>query len=61
MNSVPVLELDNDEPAEDTSPDVMVPQDVPANPEDKAPEHLPDILAPVGNGRNGAEQRQNNE
>ncbi|AHG63006.1 penicillin-binding protein 2 [Advenella mimigardefordensis] len=63
VDSVPVLELDSDEPAEDTSPDVMVPQDVPANPEDKAPEHLPDILAPVGNGsgRNGAEQRQNNE
>lgn len=63
VDSVPVLEMDGDEPAEDTSPDVMVPQEVPANPEDKAPEHLPDILAPVGNGSgsNGAEQRRNNE
>lgn len=64
VDAAPVLEIDSDEPAEDTSPDVLVPQDVPANPEDKAPEHLPEILVPVGNGNsrdNGTDRRQDNE
>ncbi len=63
VDSAPVLEIDTDEPPEDSSPDIIIPQDVPANPEDKAPEHLPDILAPVGNGnsRNGSGQGQSNE
>ncbi len=72
VNAAPVLEIDTDEPPEDSSPDIIVPQNVPANPEDKAPEHLPDILTPVGNGnggngngsgstRNGRNQGQNDE
>src|SRR5690606_9036414 len=63
VEAAPVLALGGDEQAEDTSPDALVPQEVPANPEDKAPEHLPDVLAPVGNGsgRNDVEQRQNDE
>ena len=46
---------------EEISPDLVLPEDIPANPDDKAPGHTPEILAPVETNRNGREGTQNDE
>lgn len=49
------------EQQEEISPDLVLPEDIPANPDDKAPGHTPEILAPVETNRNGREGTQNDE
>ncbi|MFA5704351.1 MAG: penicillin-binding protein 2 [Advenella sp.] len=49
------------EQQEEISPDLVLPEDIPANPDDKAPGHTPEILAPVEINRNGREGTQNDE
>lgn len=53
--------FDDTEQQEEVSPDLVLPEDIPANPDDKAPGHTPEILAPVETNRNGREGTQNDE
>lgn len=53
--------FDDTEQQEEVSPDLVLPEDIPANPDDNAPGHTPEILAPVEINRNGREDTQNNE
>jgi len=53
--------LEDLEQQEEISPDLVLPAEIPANPDDKAPGHTPEILAPVEINRNGREDTQNNE
>ncbi|WKU20078.1 penicillin-binding protein 2 [Advenella alkanexedens] len=53
--------FDDTEQQEEISPDLVLPEDIPANPDDKAPGHTPEILAPVETNRNGREGTQNDE
>ncbi len=53
--------FDDTEQQEEVSPDLVLPEDIPANPDDNAPGHTPEILAPVETNRNDREGTQNNE
>lgn len=53
--------FDDTEQQEEVSPDLVLPEDIPANPDDKAPGHTPEILAPVETNRNDREGTQNDE
>ncbi|MDD3757558.1 MAG: penicillin-binding protein 2 [Advenella sp.] len=53
--------FDDTEQQEEVSPDLVLPEDIPANPDDNAPGHTPEILAPVETNRNGREGTQNDE
>ncbi|NLY65820.1 MAG: penicillin-binding protein 2 [Alcaligenaceae bacterium] len=48
---VPDLD-ENEEKPDEVSPDLLIPEEIPANPDDKDPEQTPEILRPVENGRN---------
>lgn len=53
--------FDDTEQQEEVSPDLVLPEDIPANPDDNAPGHTPEILAPVETNRNNREGTQNDE
>ncbi|NLN66823.1 MAG: penicillin-binding protein 2 [Alcaligenaceae bacterium] len=53
--------FDDTEQQEEVSPDLVLPEDIPANPDDNAPGHTPEILAPVETNRNDREGTQNDE
>ncbi|MDY0270998.1 MAG: penicillin-binding protein 2 [Advenella sp.] len=56
-----IPKIDDMEQQEEISPDLVIPENIPANPDDKAPGHTPEILAPVEVNRNGRESTQNDE
>ncbi|MBK1780781.1 penicillin-binding protein 2 [Advenella sp. WQ 585] len=56
-----IPKIDDMEQQEEISPDLVIPENIPANPDDKAPGHTPEILAPVEINRNGRESTQNDE
>ncbi|MFV9474349.1 penicillin-binding protein 2 [Advenella sp. RU8] len=53
--------FDDEEQQEEISPDLEIPENIPANPDDNAPGHTPEILASIDMNRNGRDDVHNDE